>query len=160
VRRPGIRTLAALLIRREQVIKPVLAGVCGPKHGRPPKILHLLGVHYQNLQSEMLATLQTLKLAACRLHGDGSVVLRLGLGFPGLVFARRSTQLEHRHPAARALVVASGVGSDGTITTFWCSQPSIHTKTCSSNSAGYRHSQTPCLNRFATLLTTSSLGRG
>src|SRR5262249_20708116 len=28
VRRPGIRTLAALLILREQVIKPVLAGVC------------------------------------------------------------------------------------------------------------------------------------
>src|SRR5262249_6483139 len=36
VRRPGIRTLAALLILREQVIKPVLAGVCRPKRGRPP----------------------------------------------------------------------------------------------------------------------------
>ena len=34
VRRPGIRTLAALLILREQVIKPVLAGVCRPKRGR------------------------------------------------------------------------------------------------------------------------------
>jgi hypothetical protein len=64
VRRPGIRTLAALLILREQVIKPVLAGVCRPKRGRPPKNLHPLDVHYQKLQREMLATLQTLKLAA------------------------------------------------------------------------------------------------
>ena len=64
VRRPGIRTLAALLILREQVIKPVLAGVCRPKRGRPPKNLHPLDDHYQKLQREMLATLQTLKIAA------------------------------------------------------------------------------------------------
>src|SRR5262249_11522859 len=64
VRRPGIRTLAALLILREQVIKPVLAGVCRPKRGRPPKNLHPLDVHYQKLKVEMLATLKTLKLAA------------------------------------------------------------------------------------------------
>ena len=64
VRRPGIRALAALLILREQVIKPVLAGVCRPKRGRPPKNLHPLDVHYQKLQVEMLATLQTLKIAA------------------------------------------------------------------------------------------------
>ena len=64
VRRPGIRTLAALLILREQVIKPVLAGVCRPKRGRPPKNLHPLDDHYQKLQREMLATFQTLKIAA------------------------------------------------------------------------------------------------
>src|SRR5215471_3771934 len=64
VRRPGIRTLAALLILREQVIKPVLAGVCRPKRGRPPKNLHPLDLHYQKLKVEMLATLKTLKLAA------------------------------------------------------------------------------------------------
>jgi hypothetical protein len=64
VRRPGIRTLAAVLILREQVIQPVLAGVCRPKRGRPPKILHPLDDHYQKLQHEMLATLQTLKIAA------------------------------------------------------------------------------------------------
>jgi len=64
VRRPGIRTLAALLILREQVIKPVLAGVCRPKPGRPPKNLHPLDYHYKKLQCEMLATLQTLKIAA------------------------------------------------------------------------------------------------
>jgi len=64
VRRPGIRTLVALQILREQVIKPVLAGVCRPKRGRPPKNLHPLDDHYQKLQREMLATLQTLKIAA------------------------------------------------------------------------------------------------
>ena len=55
VRRPGIRTLAALLILREQVIKPVLVGVCWPERGRPPKNLHPLDDHYQRLQREMLA---------------------------------------------------------------------------------------------------------
>lgn len=64
VQRPGIRTLAGLLILREQVLKPVLAGVYRPKRGRPPKNVHPLDVHYQHLQREMLATLQTLKLAA------------------------------------------------------------------------------------------------
>jgi hypothetical protein len=64
VRRPGIRTVAALLILREQVIKPVLAGMCRPKRGRPRKNLHPLDVHYQKLKVEMLATLKTLKLAA------------------------------------------------------------------------------------------------
>ena len=64
VRRPGIRTLAALLILREKVLKPVLAGVHRPKRGRPPQNIHPLDVHYQHLQREMLATLQTLKIAA------------------------------------------------------------------------------------------------
>jgi hypothetical protein len=64
VRRPGISTLAALLILREKVLKPVLAGVCRPKRGRPPKTIHPLDIHYQTLQREMLSTLQHLKLAA------------------------------------------------------------------------------------------------
>jgi hypothetical protein len=63
VRRPGIRTLAALLILREKVLKPVLAGVYRPKRGRPPHNIHPLDLHYQHLQREMLATLQTLKIA-------------------------------------------------------------------------------------------------
>ncbi len=64
VRRPGIRTLAGLLVLREKVLKPLLAGLYRPKRGRPPKNLHPLDVHYHHLQCEMLATLQTLKLAA------------------------------------------------------------------------------------------------
>ena len=64
VRRPGIRTLAGLLVLRDKVLKPVLAGIYRPKRGRPPKNVHPLDLHYQNLRCEMLATLQTLKLVA------------------------------------------------------------------------------------------------
>jgi hypothetical protein len=63
-RLPGIRTLAALLILREKVIKPVLAGAGRPKLGRPPKTIHPLDVHYDNLQRELRRTFETLGLAA------------------------------------------------------------------------------------------------
>lgn len=61
---PAIRTLVALLILREKVIKPVLAGAGRPRPGRPPKRIHPLDVHYENLQREMRHTLVTLGLAA------------------------------------------------------------------------------------------------
>jgi hypothetical protein len=61
---PAIRTLVALLILREKIIKPVLAGAGNPKPGRPPKRVHPLDVHYENLQREMRHTLDTLGLAA------------------------------------------------------------------------------------------------
>jgi hypothetical protein len=60
----AIGTLVALLILREKVIKPVLAGAGKPKPGRPPKRMHPLDVHYENLQSEMRRTFRTLGLAA------------------------------------------------------------------------------------------------
>jgi len=60
----GVRVLAGLLILREKVIKPVLAGVAHPRRGRPPKTVAPLDLQYQNLQKQMLATLRTLKLAA------------------------------------------------------------------------------------------------
>src|SRR5215468_1315946 len=40
-------------------------------------------------------------LGQCRLHGDGSVVLRFGLGFPGTLLARGGPTLEHRDLAQR-----------------------------------------------------------
>lgn len=61
---PAIRTLVALLILREKIIRPVLAGAGKPKPGRPPKRVHPLDVHYENLQREMRHTLETLGLAA------------------------------------------------------------------------------------------------
>jgi hypothetical protein len=61
---PAIGTLVALLILREKVIKPVLAGAGKPKPGRPPKRIHPLDMHYENLQSEMRRTFRTLGLAA------------------------------------------------------------------------------------------------
>jgi hypothetical protein len=64
LRRPGIRTLAGLYILHEKVIKPVLTGACRPKRGRPPKSIAPLDIHYTRLQKEMLATFQSLHLAA------------------------------------------------------------------------------------------------
>jgi hypothetical protein len=61
---PAIGMLVALLILREKVIKPVLAGAGKPRPGRPPKRINPLDLHYQNLQSEMRRTFRTLGLAA------------------------------------------------------------------------------------------------
>jgi hypothetical protein len=60
----AFRTIAALIIIREKVLKPVLAGACKPKRGRPPKSLDPLDVHYVNLQCELFRTFQTLGVAA------------------------------------------------------------------------------------------------
>lgn len=60
----GIRTLAGLLIVREKVIKPVLAGAAKPGTNPSPKNIHPLDQHYLNLQLEMHRTFQTLGLAA------------------------------------------------------------------------------------------------
>jgi len=61
---PGVQTLAALLILREKVIKPVLAGVGKLTPAPPPKRCHPLDVHYENLQQELRRTFETLGLAA------------------------------------------------------------------------------------------------
>lgn len=61
---PAISTLVAPLILREKIIKPVLARAGKPKPGRPPKRVHPLDVHYENLQREMRHTLEMLGLAA------------------------------------------------------------------------------------------------
>jgi hypothetical protein len=62
--RRGIRALVALMILREKVIKPVLAGAGKPQPGRPPTWVHPVDVHYENLQREMRRTFETLGLAA------------------------------------------------------------------------------------------------
>lgn len=64
VRKSAIKTLAGWFILREKVIKPVLAGVCRPRVGRPPKCPSLLDEHYRMLQQEMHRTLVHLKIAA------------------------------------------------------------------------------------------------
>jgi len=61
---PGIQTLAALLILREKVLKPVLAGAATPKPSPKPHRSHPLDVHYDNLQQELRRTFETLGLAA------------------------------------------------------------------------------------------------
>ena len=64
VRKPAIKTLAASFILREKVIKPVLAGVCRPRRGRPQKYPSLIDEHYRTLQQAMHRTLEHLKIAA------------------------------------------------------------------------------------------------
>lgn len=60
----GIRTLTAMLILREKVIKPVLAGAGRKRVGRPPKNIHPIDKHYANLQHEMFCAFEMLGLAA------------------------------------------------------------------------------------------------
>ena len=59
-----IRTLAAILILRDKVIRPVPAGTAEKKRGPRTKNMHPLDIHYENLRSEMLRTFETLGLAA------------------------------------------------------------------------------------------------
>lgn len=61
----GVRILAGMLVLRERVLKPVLAGLGKPRVGRPPKHVHPIDQHYQALQHELRRTFQTLGLAAC-----------------------------------------------------------------------------------------------
>jgi hypothetical protein len=49
----GLQLMAALLILREKVIKPVLAGAGKPKRGPKPKQLSTVDVIYQNIQMAM-----------------------------------------------------------------------------------------------------------
>ena len=60
----GLQTMAALLVLREKVIKPVLAGAGKPKRGCPPKHPDPIDVHYRVLQTEMRALFQTIGIAA------------------------------------------------------------------------------------------------
>lgn len=59
----GMRTMCAYLLLREQVIKPLLAGVTRAR-GRPPKTIHPIDQHYIRLREELHDTFNTLGLAA------------------------------------------------------------------------------------------------
>ena len=60
----GLRTLAALIVLREKVIKPVLAGTDWRKGGRPSKRRSELDEHYRCLQEQLLKLLKSLRIAA------------------------------------------------------------------------------------------------
>ena len=60
----GLRTLAALVVLREHVIKPLLAGVRSPHQGRPPKSWTPLDRHYQTLRVDMQQLFTDLGLAS------------------------------------------------------------------------------------------------
>ncbi len=60
----GLQTMAALLVLREKVIKPVLAGAGKLRRGPRPKYQNPLDNHYHLLQVEMRNLFQTLRIAA------------------------------------------------------------------------------------------------
>src|SRR5262245_42197989 len=90
-------------------------------------------------------------LGQCYLHGDGLVGLRLGLGFPGTLFARGSSTLEHLHLAPRTLVAPSALGqtrqSQCPVASCKVSPPG---PVCENSNCRLR-GEANYLNRFATL---------
>jgi hypothetical protein len=50
----GVRVLAGLLILREKVIKPILAGISKTTVGRPPKNVRPIDTTYESICNEML----------------------------------------------------------------------------------------------------------
>jgi hypothetical protein len=59
----GLQNMAALLILREKVLRPVLAGAGKLKRGPKPKYQSQADLHYANLQTEMRNLFQTIGLA-------------------------------------------------------------------------------------------------
>lgn len=59
----ALQYMAALLILREKVLKPVLAGAGKPKRGPKPKYQSQIDIHYANIQTEMRNLFQTVGLA-------------------------------------------------------------------------------------------------
>lgn len=60
----GLRTMAALLVLRDKIIKPVLAGAGRPRRGRPPQQRAAVDEHYDRLQKQMRELFDELQLAA------------------------------------------------------------------------------------------------
>jgi len=63
-RPPQLRVLCAYVILREQVIKPVLAGLVQEQLPPSPPKLAPIDQHYLSLRAELQRTCQTLGLAA------------------------------------------------------------------------------------------------
>jgi len=64
VPRDGLRTMAALIVLRDKVIQPVLAGMLHPKSGRPVGRPTPLDEHYYQLQERMGLLFRDLGIAA------------------------------------------------------------------------------------------------
>ena len=60
----GVSTIAALVILREKVIKPLLAGMSARKMGRKPKNWSPIDAHYETIRKDMLVLFDDLGLAA------------------------------------------------------------------------------------------------
>ncbi len=60
----GLQAVAALLVLRDKVIKPVLAGVGKPRRGPKPKDQSPIDAHYETIRVEMRNLFQTIGIAA------------------------------------------------------------------------------------------------
>ncbi len=60
----GVRTIAALVILRDNVIKPILAGAATSKMGRKPKNWSPIDEHYETLRKDMHTLFEDLGLVA------------------------------------------------------------------------------------------------
>lgn len=60
----GLQVMAALLVLREKVIKPVLAGAGKPRRGRKPKDQNPVDAHYETIQFQMRNLFQLIGIAA------------------------------------------------------------------------------------------------
>ena len=61
---PGLKTVAALVVLREKVIEPLLAGIATPRVGRKLKNWSSIDQHYETLRLDMRSLLQELGVAA------------------------------------------------------------------------------------------------
>jgi hypothetical protein len=60
----AIRIIGALVILREKVLRPILAGVGKPKVGRKPKNWNLIDEHYETIRQDVFTLFQDLRIAA------------------------------------------------------------------------------------------------
>jgi len=60
----AIRTIGALVILREKVLRPILAGVGKPKMGRKPKNWSPMDKHYEAIRQDMFILFRDLRIAA------------------------------------------------------------------------------------------------
>ncbi len=60
----ALRTVAALVLLREKVIRPILAGIGQPKMGRKPKNWSPIDTHYEVIRQNMFTLFEDLGIAA------------------------------------------------------------------------------------------------
>ena len=60
----GLRTIMAVVVLREKILKPLLTGTVSRRNGHPPENRDPLDKHYQIIRDEMEEILQELKIAA------------------------------------------------------------------------------------------------
>ena len=60
----AVPTIAALVIIREKLLRPILAGIRKPTIGHKPRNCTPIDQHYENMRQDMLTLMQDLRIAA------------------------------------------------------------------------------------------------